>query len=254
MGFAITSVLPWGLLRCAEPQVVELAKWERLRQAARSTLYYADHSGEFPVVELGYFYRNHRLFLNPAAPPPSPVPLDVIWDPLPSVIALKPWFPLETRILQDPVCEQLHELAPQALAAPIDVLRGVARAALERRLSLPSLTHGLIALTGISRALLTQADRDWFWRVFQVPLFEQFRGFQGEVLASECECHDGLHIRTENAAWETRGAELVVTSLDNLRYPTVRLATGIRGRMDTSSCECGEASPRIKGLAALRML
>ncbi len=42
--------------------------------------------------------------------------------------------------------------------------------------------------------LLSEYDRDLFWRAFEVPVFEQVVDVDGWLLASECDAHDGLHI------------------------------------------------------------
>lgn len=88
-----------------------------------------------------------------------------------------------------------------------------------------------------------------FWRVFEAPVFEQLLGLAGELMAWECEAHDGLHIRTEEAVFELvpEGGEpeLLMTSLVNLRQPTLRLATGLTASIENSCCACGKPGPRL---------
>ena len=228
MSLAITSVLP-RLLRAHQKPPVER---------------FIDAREDRPVVELDYFFVHHELFCDLSSPQPEPAALQAYWDPAPKSVALKPWFPLQVTTLTEPACEDLQELEPGAIAGPVDVLRGVAQAVEQGRLRL-AITHGVIAFSGIGRPLLLDADRDLFWRVFQVPLFEQFRGFQGELLASECEKHHGLHVQPGQALWETRSEELVVTSLGKVRYPVARLATGIQGEIETGACDCGLDTPRV---------
>jgi phenylacetate-coenzyme A ligase PaaK-like adenylate-forming protein len=129
-------------------------------------------------------------------------------------------------------------------------LRELAAAAEQKQWTTPPLEYGLIAFAGLSRPLLTEADRDRLWKAFGVPVFVQFRGFLGELLAMECDCHDGLHVRN-GAIWENRTegrSELLLTSLDNLRYPALRLATRIQGLVDEAPCACGLHSPRLRHL------
>jgi hypothetical protein len=45
--------------------------------------------------------------------------------------------------------------------------------------------------------LLAPVDREALWRAFHVPVFEQIIGARGQLLAAECEAHDGVHIRME---------------------------------------------------------
>jgi phenylacetate-coenzyme A ligase PaaK-like adenylate-forming protein len=113
----------------------------------------------------------------------------------------------------------------------------------------------VVVFTGIEHGILRQADRDLFWQIFQVPLFEQLRGLGGELLAVECEAHHGLHICTTDSVLELEespsGSELVYTSLTSLEYPLVRLATGLAGDVHSAPCECGDATPRLTGLRRL---
>jgi phenylacetate-coenzyme A ligase PaaK-like adenylate-forming protein len=71
----------------------------------------------------------------------------------------------------------------------------------------------------------------------------------GELLAWECEAHTGLHLHAEHAVAEAQGngggGELVLTSLAGLRYPMLRMLTGLVGRYAEGLCECGEKSGRV---------
>jgi len=79
-----------------------------------------------------------------------------------------------------------------------------------------------------------------------VPVFEQRVGFDGRVVASECEAHEGLHIMAERAAFEeTAASELLMTSLTDLRYPTLRVGTRMARSIEHECCGCGNASPRL---------
>jgi phenylacetate-coenzyme A ligase PaaK-like adenylate-forming protein len=106
----------------------------------------------------------------------------------------------------------------------------------------------MIAFTGISRQPMSAHLRDLLWEVWRAPVFDQFRGFQGELLGAECEAFAGLHYDPEVAVWEERdgpGSELLVTSLANIRHPAWRLATGYRGRVEHAACDCGSTLPRV---------
>ena len=82
----------------------------------------------------------------------------------------------------------------------------------------PAITHALIAIARPGEPWLTPADRDHLWRAFGVPIFQQLISETGELLAAECEAHDGLHLTTT----ELSGYAL-----------------------DTSPCACGSAAPRV---------
>jgi phenylacetate-coenzyme A ligase PaaK-like adenylate-forming protein len=126
----------------------------------------------------------------------------------------------------------------EVMAAPVGVLMELPR--------MPSPGFGIIAFTGISQQPLTPPIRERLWTAWRVPIFEQFRGFQGELLAAECEAFEGLHFDPDAAAWEERGnGELLNTSLVNLRHPAWRLATGRQGRVEHAACPCGSPLPRV---------
>ena len=252
MGFALTSVLPWRLSRRENGEEPRSARWERLISVAKETAYYRGRDpNRMPALDLTEFYERYREFRSRVAEKPVQQPLRAPWEPLPRVAVVQPWFALEQRacVVMRPSCEELMDLKPEALAGPVDVLRSVARAVLQTRLRLPSVRFGVLAFAGISRPTLSEADRDLFWRAFEVPVTEQFRGFQGELLAMECERREGLHVVEQAGQWELSGdEELLLTSFENLRYPALRLATGLRGWIERGKCGCGNRSPRIRML------
>ena len=244
----------WADLHSAMSQVpyyqTETAS-EWLRWAVDPT-----HLERVPPIDLQEYYREVQQFRNPRSPNPEQAGLEAPWDPLPTVVAVVPWFPLKgrVRIVLEPSCQALMDMKPEVIAAPVVYLRGLAQAVIEKRLQLPTLRHGVIAWTGVSRPALTTQDRELFWQTFQVPVFQQFRGFLGEPLAAECSCHEGMHVNPEYAIWQQRldpSAELLLTSLTNHRYPVLRLGTGFRGHIDRSPCPCGRTEPRISELRQL---
>jgi len=96
-------------------------------------------------------------------------------------------------------CEQLRELTPWRI---------------------PSLTHAVIVLARPDGKRLSDLDRDRLWRAFQVPVFEQIVALSGELLAFECEAHDGLHVESPDLPLD--GETLFV-----------------------EPCPCGRKTPRI---------
>src|SRR5262245_30584856 len=110
----------------------------------------------------------------------------------------------------------------RAVAATVAVLRPLAEAVESGRLTMPAIEAAVIVLTGISHGELTALERDLFWRVFQVPVFEQLVSAEGRILAMECDAHEGLHV------------------LD----PKTPLP-GCRNLLETSPCGCGNPHPRL---------
>jgi len=197
-------------------------------------------------------YRDWPQFANTRAPWPR-ARVEPPWPADPLVTVLSPWFRPRgrVRVLDKPDCATLAAVRPEALAGPVTLLRQALNAAESGLLQL-DLAYGVLAFIGLGRPLIEPEDRDRLWRWFRVPVFVQFRGFGGELLAAECDCHDGLHFDPRTAVWEHRGptGELLVTSLVNHRYPALRLATRLRAEIDTAPCPCGMETPRLRSLAA----
>ncbi len=200
-----------------------------------------------PSVALPDFLKSPSDFAAAGARPGA---LQIFQYPLeqtPRVAILAPGF-RQTATIKcfDPSdYNRIGKFKPQALAAPISVLRNMA----SEGVKWPSVSNVLVAFTGVAEGTLREEDRELLWQVYQVPVFEQFRGCDGHVIATECEAHDGLHVVSENAAIEVadRGypSELLLTSLTDCRYPALRLCTGFTAAMGPETCGCGRSGLRL---------
>jgi hypothetical protein len=150
------------------------------------------------------------------------------------------------RVFDPDWIDQVREFRPEALAGPVAVLLQLAEAAHLAGEAIPSVTRAIVAFTGLQHGDLTEAGRDTLWQVFQVPVFEQYLGADGSLLAWECEAHEGLHTVEDNAIIEeSPGSELILTSLTDRRHPTIRLVTGLAAKLQSGECECGQPGPRL---------
>ena len=140
---------------------------------------------------------------------------------MPRTAVLVPWFrepslvEAHVRVFRNGWCEQAARYAPAALAATLQQLREL------ERVSPPTLTHALVVLQPVNRPRLSERDRDWLWRTFGLPVFEQVIGTRGQLLATECDAHDGLHV-------EATGGDLILENAE----------------LNTNPCPCGRKSPR----------
>jgi hypothetical protein len=121
---------------------------------------------------------------------------------------------------------KIRKFAPEAVAATIDQLRPLAYA------KVVGLRNAVIVLRLKNEARLSEADRDWLWDAFRVPVFEQIVGEDGELLATECEAHNGLHIESEKM--RTNPKDL---SIENLQL--------LDDDLDFTACPCGRSTPRM---------
>jgi hypothetical protein len=131
---------------------------------------------------------------------------------------LVPWFRSTdaARVFAAGWSEEAVKFAPQAIAGSREQLLALAENKSLR------LTHAMIGLARPGEVLLTTAERDLLWRRFGVPIFEQIIGESGEVLAAECQAHDGLHVEGSHE-WT--------------RY-----------KIEQAPCACGKSTPRLIAL------
>jgi hypothetical protein len=116
--------------------------------------------------------------------------------------------------------------APESLVLPLHLALMLADQKQRGLFDLPSLSTALVVLTSVEDSPLADHHRDLLWRAFGVPLFEQLLGANKEVIAAECEVHNGLHV------------------LDS-EFP-------IAGELMTELCPCGAETPRVRRPAPAR--
>ncbi|MBL8175762.1 MAG: hypothetical protein JNK48_13895 [Bryobacterales bacterium] len=208
-----------------------------------------------PRVELDDFLGNPVEFFNWHHAPRPLRPLDCPLGAIGRTALLADGFE-ESESLRTFTClslEELEDYEPDSIAGPVWRLKNLAELALAGRLRLDSLRGALLVFTGLKHGCLKTPDRDLLWRAFQVPVFEQFRGFSQELLAWECEAHDGLHIHSENAVFELpRDGELVLTALACEEYSLLRVGTELTGRLCSVPCGCGNPAQRLIDVKPLR--
>ena len=120
--------------------------------------------------------------------------------------------------------DEAARFQPESIAAPIEELRRLAR---DRVAGLHTLRHAVVALTFAGQPGLTGFERELFWRAWGVPIFEQYWSAPGgEMIAGECEAHQGLHIATTRA-----------NSKPNIHRPGYEIHPG--------ACGCGVVAPRL---------
>lgn len=118
-----------------------------------------------------------------------------------------------TRIFADGWSDEAANFAPSCVAATPAQLCVLP--------AIPSVRHALIALVRPDDPPLSEDERTRLWRTFRVPVFEQRIDDACNLLAAECEAHDGLHIESARAI--PREGEVV----------------------EASPCGCGRTTPRL---------
>ncbi len=198
-----------------------------------------------PVLPREEFFRSLNQFRNSRLVQPRAAatkhPLDV--QPAQKVTVLRHGV--------EPDARRLAQSGAESVAAPVGTLRRLAREIESGAIAPAPFSHSVIAFTDLDQGGVGEEDRALFWRAFQVPLFEQYLGMDGALLAGECEAHRGVHIEPGNALWESIASELVVTSLTDRQYPALRLGTGWTGELNPDTCGCGKTTPRLLNLVRL---
>ncbi|HYA16998.1 MAG TPA: hypothetical protein VEF06_06010 [Bryobacteraceae bacterium] len=206
---------------------------------------------------VSYAERNPELALEglPLASPPDGIARTRL-EPFRAPLALPPRVAMLEGLFaaQPPLREfsaeairMVGEFEPDALVLPLAVARALAGQ--HRR---PVVSCWMAVLTSLAAPPFEQADRDLLWCAFGVPVFEQLRGWDGTVIARECEVHDGLHVDEAAAIFETREGELIATQLTTPEQPILRARTGLSAELVKEHCECGAETPRIRSLAKIR--
>jgi hypothetical protein len=137
--------------------------------------------------------------------------------PAPPTAVLVPWFHVQgaVRVFARGWDVEAASYGPSAIAGTWLQLEPLLAHKID------SLTHALIVLVRSEESLLTLEQRERLWKAFRVPIFEQFVGKHGALLAAECEAHTGLHIERPNSKF-----------------------TGCT--IETTTCGCGRTTPRIR--------
>jgi len=240
---------------------------EKLRclvNAALGTRYYADRNrtgqlvaaddlNDLPLTALRDVFERRDAFSSPKAPRYRAA----IQPPFPSreiaVCGTKLALPRGAREIDSLALAQLHLSQTTMLAATPPALRRLCAAIEARALALPQLSDAVVVLGSIHDGMLLPGERDMLWRCFGVPVFEQWLGLDGELLAWECEAHSSLHLDPAAAEIELDRGELVVTSWFARSTPVLRLATGWRGEIARTDCSCGRSGPMLSALETFRV-
>jgi len=262
-------ILRWTCSQARSGSDVRLARFILVLRAAQRTYWYqplleaaglatpealaavtsVEHTlVRLPAVDLNKFRSSPAAFESPGRRHATSQPFRSPLEHLPRTAILMQGFEQSSgvRVIARNWSNGLKHFAATALAGPVAALREIATAIESGLAEAPPLKHFVVPFTLAPEGALSAHDRDRFWRVFRVPVFEQRLGFDGQVIAYECEAHDGLHILPERAAFEeTLNSEFLLTSLTDLRYPTLRVGTQVAGAIQRDCCDCGHATARL---------
>jgi hypothetical protein len=242
--------------------VAELSEEEKLRRlvnAALGTPYFSQRERaeqlldarklqDLPVVRARQLLDAKSQFLNPKAEKARGflrLPFDT--DSC-AVMGKKLRLPKGAVAVEDGMLGRLHLSETRMLAATPSMLRRICASVEARAMALPRLCEAVVVLQGLEEGMLYEGERDMLWHCLGVPVYEQWLGLDGELLAWECGAHQGMHFHRNRAELEEVDGELVVTSWFGLRTPVPRIATGFMAAVDKRVCGCGDERPILRDL------
>lgn len=161
----------------------------------------------------------------------------------PLILPGVPWHP--------PDCwRALDQFQPSIIAGPQQELRRYCQHVRAWKLDTSYLDTAVYCLTSLGERPLTDALRDELWDLFGVPVFEIFVAGDGQVLARECDAHEGWHVNTQAAEFMrlTGDPHLVIArkSADQRHFDA--MGAGFGGDVTTELCACGLQTPRVINL------
>jgi hypothetical protein len=167
-----------------------------------------------------------RVFWKPTGRVPMRSLADYIspLQPVPKTAVLTPGFRESKRVRVFPFgwSEEAVRFRPAVLAGPTAEIVALGR---NWRGEWPSPTHAVVVFSREGIPLLDDAARDLLWNLFGLPVFEQYLDDQCELLAAECDAHDGLHVLSDRVS----------------REDCVRVE---------GPCGCGSSAPRLRSVRA----
>jgi phenylacetate-CoA ligase len=101
--------------------------------------------------------------------------------------------------------------------------------------------------------VLLPGQRELLERTFHGRVFNRYGCREVSVIASECECHQGMHVNAEALLLEvipdpsipSPGGRIVITDLLNFSMPLIRYEIGDIGAWAELPCSCGRSLPLL---------
>jgi hypothetical protein len=135
--------------------------------------------------------------------------------------------------------------APQLIAGELSYLLRLADHVFEQTLSFHSLDVAVFVLTRLGKGPLTASGRNTLWRAFRVPIYELYVDETDTVLASECEAHEGWHLRHPRLKFDLKTRQIVFQKHGLAANPVQTLLTA--DGLD-SICPCGDDAPLLRSV------
>jgi len=144
---------------------------------------------------------------------------------------------------------QISLFAPQVLAGRTGDLQKFADGVLRSEWELPSLDTAVFNLTALGHRPMTPAERDKLWHAFHVPVYEVLFDPDTGVLASECEAHEGWHVRHARLRFDMQNGAIIFRKNGLASSP---INSGLTAAGLDGVCACGDEAPLLRGVKAIQ--
>jgi phenylacetate-CoA ligase len=147
---------------------------------------------------------------------------------------------------------QLKKVRPEIYIAYANAIYLFARFLKEKGISDYHRPHSIIT----SAEVLEESQRQLIESVFECKVFDRYGSRETSVIASECDCHSGLHIgaegfivefiKNDKPAAPGELGKIIITDLLNYGMPFIRYQIEDVGASSDKLCECGRGLPLMK--------
>lgn len=143
---------------------------------------------------------------------------------------------------------ELTSFAAQVVAGELPYLLRLADRVFERKLDLHSLDVAVFVLTRFGKHPLTTNDRNTLWRAFRVPIYELYVDETDTILASECEAHEGWHLRHPRLKFDLKTRQVLFQKHGLAANP---VQTSLTADGLDSICPCGDDAPLLRSVRSV---
>jgi phenylacetate-coenzyme A ligase PaaK-like adenylate-forming protein len=141
---------------------------------------------------------------------------------------------------------EISSLPLHVIAGTVAQLQSFAGKMSRGTLRPPTSSVAVLAFTSAEQEPLNPTQRERLWRSFGVPVYELFIDKEAGVLASECETHEGWHVRHPQLRFELSSGKIIFQKHGLAASPVF---TGLTASGLDGMCACGDESPLLRDVS-----
>lgn len=152
----------------------------------------------------------------------------------------------QTAVYPEGRWREIGTLPLDILAGTVEQLQSFASKVFRGTLKSPGLTVAVFAFSSAGQEPLNATQREQLWRAFGVPVYELLIDKEAGVLASECETHEGWHVRHRQLRFELSSGRIIFQKHGLAASPVF---TGLTASGLDGMCACGDESPLLRNVS-----